>query len=94
MTKNTRITDAKIMNAMLVMLKERGPLSGTEIKKHVLEALITRTDYKNAGYLESKKQEGTQEHKWEITKKGIEALELDDVDLYKKAREASRKVRK
>ena len=74
------------MYAVLVMLKSRGPLGGNEIKERVLEALITRTDYKNAGYLKSKKQVGTQEHIWEITDKGLEALEMDDIDLYEKAR--------
>lgn len=86
MSMNTKITDAKIMYAVLVMLKSRGPLSGSEIKERVLKALITRTDYKKAGYLKSEKQEGTQEHIWEITEKGIEALEMDDIDLYEKAR--------
>ena len=92
MTKNTKVTDAKIMYAVLVMLNSRGPLNGSEIKERVLEALITRTDYKNAGYLKSKKQVGTQEHIWEITDKGIKALEmeLDDIDLYEKARMESK----
>ena len=90
MSMNTKITDAKIMYAVLVMLKSRGPLSGSQIKKHVMEALITRPDYKKAGYLKSEKQEGTQEHMWEITEKGIEALEMDDIDLYEKAREESK----
>ena len=90
MSKNTKITDAKIMYAVLVMLKSRGPLSGNEMKERVLEALITRTDYKNAGYLKSRKKEGSQEHIWEITDKGIEALKMDDVDLYKKARMESK----
>lgn len=86
MSKNTKITDAKIMCAVLVMLYSRGPLSGNEIKERVLEALITRTDYKNAGYLRSRKKEGSQEHIWEITDKGIEALGMDDISLYEKAR--------
>lgn len=90
MSKNTKITDAKIMYAVLTMLHSRGPLSGSEIKEHVLEALITRTDYKNSGYLKSKKQIGTQEHIWEITEKGIEALKMDDIDLYEKARKESK----
>ena len=90
MSMNTRITDAKIMYAVLVMLKSRGPLSGSEIKERVLEALITRTDYKNSGYLKSKKQAGTHEHIWEITEKGIQALEMDDIDLYEKARNESK----
>lgn len=90
MTKNTKITDAKIMYAVLVMLESRGPLSGSEIKERVLEALITRTDYKKSGYLKSKKQVGTQEHIWEITDKGIKALKLDDVDLYEKTRKESK----
>ena len=90
MSMNTKITDAKIMYAVLVMLNSRGPLSGSKIKERVLEALITRTDYKNSGYLKSKKQVGTQEHIWEITEKGIEALEMDDIDLYEKARKGSR----
>ncbi len=95
MTKNTKITDAKIMYAVLVMLYSRGPLSGNEIKERVLEALITRTDYKKSGYLRSQKIEGTQEHIWEITDKGIEALELElnDIDLYEKVREKSRKAK-
>ena len=76
MTKNTKITDAKIMYAVLVMLDSRGPLTGSAIKEHAMEALITRTDYKKAGYLKSEKQEGTQEHIWEITDKGRKALEL------------------
>ena len=50
MSKNTKITDAKIMYAVLVMLYSRGPLGGNELKERILEALITRTDYKNAGY--------------------------------------------
>ena len=90
MIKNTKVTDAKIMYAVLVMLKSRGRLSGGEIKERVLEALITRTDYKTAGSLKSKKQVGTQEHIWEITEKGIEALEMEDIDLYEKARKESK----
>ncbi len=94
MAKSTRVTDAKIMYAVLVMLDSRGPLTGSEIKERVLEALITRTDYKKSGHLRSRKIEGTQEHIWEITDKGIEALESDDIELYDYVREASRKAKK
>lgn len=94
MTKNTKITDAKIMYAVLVMLDSRGPLTGSAIKEHVMEALITRTDYKKAGYLKSEKQEGTQEHIWEITDKGRKALEFDDIELYEYVRQESHEVKK
>ena len=85
--KNTPKTDAKIMCAVLEMLRSRGPLLRREIDELIMQALRRIPDYKNAGYLASRKLEGTNAYSWKITKKGIDALDtLGDEELSRRAR--------